>query len=272
LICLPLGLIPERAAVKHQYVGDVNDYRKYALLRALAAGGANRIGVCWMLTPDGGTDGGKLGYLEKPEQYRDFDPELFDLLSRASAEPDWRRLDTVEENGAIPSATYFNEELPAGVEPRRAFMEHAREAFAACDLVFFDPDNGLSIKTVTKAQKEATKFLFPDEVAAFYGAGKSVLIYQHFPRMGRDVFVAACAARLHELAPDAALWAFRTAHVVFLLMLHPESPASLLAAVEAASRRWSVGFIRGYPITLAQVDPLAQLLAELESDTTAGRG
>jgi hypothetical protein len=37
--------------VKHQYVGDINDYRKYALLRALSAGGANRIGVCWMLTP-----------------------------------------------------------------------------------------------------------------------------------------------------------------------------------------------------------------------------
>ena len=37
--------------MKHQYVGDINDYRKYALLRALSAGGANRIGVCWMLTP-----------------------------------------------------------------------------------------------------------------------------------------------------------------------------------------------------------------------------
>lgn len=42
------------ARVKHQYVGDINDYRKYALLRALSAGGANRIGVCWMLTPDDG--------------------------------------------------------------------------------------------------------------------------------------------------------------------------------------------------------------------------
>lgn len=36
--------------MKHQYVGDINNYRKYALLRALSADGANRIGVCWMLT------------------------------------------------------------------------------------------------------------------------------------------------------------------------------------------------------------------------------
>ena len=47
--------------MKHQYVGDISDYRKYVLLRALSAGGANRIGVCWMLTPDdGGADGAKL--------------------------------------------------------------------------------------------------------------------------------------------------------------------------------------------------------------------
>lgn len=258
--------------MKHQYVGDVNDFRKYALLQVLAAGGANRVGVCWMLTPDSGTDGGKLGYLEKPEQFRHFDPDLFDLLARASSEPDWRRLDTVETSGAIPGAAYFNEELPAGIEPRRGFMERAQAALVHCDLVFFDPDNGLSVKTVTKAQKEGTKFLFPDEVAAFYSAGKSVLIYQHFARMGREEFVAACAARLHELAPDAALWAFRTAHVVFLLMLHPESPAALAAAVEAASTRWPPEFIRGYAITPAKPDPLAQLLAELETDATAGGG
>lgn len=36
------------ARVKHQYVGDINDYRKYALLRALSAGGANRAGECWI--------------------------------------------------------------------------------------------------------------------------------------------------------------------------------------------------------------------------------
>ena len=36
--------------MKEQYVGDENDYRKYALLRALAATGL-KLGVCWMLTP-----------------------------------------------------------------------------------------------------------------------------------------------------------------------------------------------------------------------------
>lgn len=72
--------------MKDQYVGDINDYRKYALLRVLSAGGANRIGVCWMMTPsDGGLDGGKLAYLQQPERHRHVDPELLQLVPPASA-------------------------------------------------------------------------------------------------------------------------------------------------------------------------------------------
>jgi len=33
--------------MKEQYVGDVNDYRKYALLRHFAIEGRVRVGVCW---------------------------------------------------------------------------------------------------------------------------------------------------------------------------------------------------------------------------------
>ena len=84
--------------MKDQYVGDINDYRKYALLRALSSGGANRIGVCWMLTPsDGRSDGNKLAYLQQPERHRRVDPELFEILAHAAAEPDRRRLATLEK-------------------------------------------------------------------------------------------------------------------------------------------------------------------------------
>ena len=44
--------------MKNQYVGDVNDYRKYGLIRALIGDQDIKVGVCWMLTaPDGRTDG-----------------------------------------------------------------------------------------------------------------------------------------------------------------------------------------------------------------------
>ncbi len=51
--------------MKHQYFGDINDYRKYGLLRQLSNFGQIATSVCWMLTPDapGNVDGQKLAYL-----------------------------------------------------------------------------------------------------------------------------------------------------------------------------------------------------------------
>ena len=40
--------------MKNQYFGDINDYRKYGLLRLIAKKTGLKIGICWMLTPDDG--------------------------------------------------------------------------------------------------------------------------------------------------------------------------------------------------------------------------
>jgi hypothetical protein len=73
--------------LKNQYFGDINDYRKYGLLRLLAGVGGLRIGVAWMLTPDDGcSDGGKTGYVKHPEQWRESDPALFRFLAKAVGE------------------------------------------------------------------------------------------------------------------------------------------------------------------------------------------
>lgn len=242
--------------MKDQYVGDINDYRKYALLRALSADGTNRIGVCWMLTPsDGGVDGGKLAYLQQQERHRDVDPELFDILAHAASAPDRRRLATIEGSGAIPGALYHNDLLPDEVAGRHAFMGRCAYEFRDVDLIFFDPDNGLEVSSLSKGRKNSSKYLYLDEVAAFYASGKSLLIYQHFPRVERAAFLGRCAERLGTVASGASLWAFTTAHVVFLLVLHPASPARLHSAVDAACSRWAPEFISGRPLMLEPVAP-----------------
>ena len=53
--------------MKNQYLCDIGDYGKYALLRAFAKDGI-RIGVNWYLTEDdGSTDGKMKDYLEKED-------------------------------------------------------------------------------------------------------------------------------------------------------------------------------------------------------------
>ena len=67
--------------MKDQYFGDINDYRKYGLLRTLGRSSGLLIGVCWLLTrDDGGGDDGLRNYLAKPSRWQHFDPELYDKL------------------------------------------------------------------------------------------------------------------------------------------------------------------------------------------------
>ena len=85
--------------MKNQYFGDINDYRKYGLLRLLAGAGLS-VGVCWLLTPnDGGVDGERRSYLLKPGRWRKHNPNLYDLLRpllRSGAERSWITTDVLE--------------------------------------------------------------------------------------------------------------------------------------------------------------------------------
>lgn len=57
--------------MKNQYFGDINDYRKYGLRRAILDSTRLQMLVAWMLTPDdGSTDGNFITYLEKPDKWR----------------------------------------------------------------------------------------------------------------------------------------------------------------------------------------------------------
>lgn len=70
--------------MKNQYVGDVNDYRKYGLIRAIHSASGFRILVAWMLTRDDGrTDGQTTGYLDQPDRWEDSTPSC----STPSARP-----------------------------------------------------------------------------------------------------------------------------------------------------------------------------------------
>jgi hypothetical protein len=55
--------------VKNQYFGDINDYRKYGLLRLLTNRGEIRTAVCWMLTRDDESIDGNLTPLTSAARY-----------------------------------------------------------------------------------------------------------------------------------------------------------------------------------------------------------
>ena len=236
--------------MKVQYLGDVNDYRKYALLRLLAGTGF-KLGIHWLLTPDDDrSDGGKRSYLSQRDVWRLHDPDLFDLLADVPSVPSLTDFQQIERSGIIPQAVYFNRIVPPGTEAREDYHATSMEAFQTCDLVFFDPDNGLATKSTSKSSKAGVKFVFDDELADHYQAGRSILVYQHFPRVERTSFIRALSARLRIFAPEADIWACHTPHVVFMLAAQStDYIGAISAAVENGQSRWPEAFIKFEQLT-----------------------
>ena len=135
--------------MKNQYVGDIGDYGKYGLLRFLAGRGI-RIGVNWYLTKnDGSSDGRFTAYLERPDD-RSCDPELFDNLKLIAFRND-KTVQMIRDTGLIPGARYYSDLVETGYkEPqarewsRRLWFNNSFLMLADADLLFADPDNGIT--------------------------------------------------------------------------------------------------------------------------------
>jgi hypothetical protein len=134
--------------MQNRYVGDIGDYVKLAILRALMP--SERLGVAWWLYPDEvhNADGRHVGYLRRPAEWRAFDPELFDGLA-AVVEGGRRRVQAMQDAKLLPGAAFCDEIIPTGGTPaerrggRVAWFRRVQERVAGCSLVFADPDNGL---------------------------------------------------------------------------------------------------------------------------------
>lgn len=94
-------------SIKHPYFGDINDYRKYGLLR-LRARDTIRLGVCWMLTRDDtGSDGKFTRYLYAPHLWRGYDPPRFDALHQTANIARVRNVNKGEQRALLPAADFY---------------------------------------------------------------------------------------------------------------------------------------------------------------------
>ena len=224
--------------MKNQYFADVHDFRKFGLLRQLAKSGLD-IGVCWMLTTgDGGGDGNQTNYLVEREKWRVFDPKLYDELSRTGNQPQFREVASARKWGLIPRAIYFEEYLSDVRDERLDYFARALNDLEPCDLVFFDPDNGLQVPSVPIGRKNSSKYLYWSEVETAYGLGKSTLVYQHFPRENRASYTLLRGQEMAEHTSTSTVFALATTNVLFLLAAQPQHDRAARDALSAVIVNW----------------------------------
>ncbi|MCI4356209.1 MAG: hypothetical protein L3K18_03560 [Thermoplasmata archaeon] len=230
--------------MKNQYFGDVNDYKKYGLLRQLGKEGARELAVCWALTNDDGrSDGSRIRYLEDPATWRRLDPQAFDFVKRQVLERGERSVDAFEATRLIPRCRFFGDLLPDDASSRDAYFARFLEEASGADLVFFDPDNGLGITKIERGKRGSSKYVYPCEIATAWERGHSILFYQHFPRQPREPFLTKLLDAVYGLTGLRMALFFVTSHVVFVLLPTPKHEHWLLTAAESFRKQWE-GVVR----------------------------
>lgn len=240
--------------MKNQYVGDINDYRKYGLLRAIISATHFSVVVARMLTPDdGSSDGTKTAYLNKPEQWSHCDPALFNGLREMLFSGEHRGVALVESSGIIPGATFFSDLVPDDAPGRASWFDSLCRSSGNCDLVFLDPDNGFEVKSKPYGRKNSSKHLYWREAVTLWESGKSLLVYQHFTRENRLDYIQRMLEALQHSTPGSTVEAFSTPHVLFLMALQPRHQKFHAAIVDAVQERWK-GQIRHWELTRDRKD------------------
>ena len=223
--------------MKNQYFGDINDYRKYGLLRTLRDETGLRLGVWWMLTPDDGREDGRfVAYLSDPHRWRSFDPPLFDLL--AAAVPAERRVSVIAESGLLGDALFVDAVVPDNLSARTSSFALVHEHLRAAELLFVDPDNGLEIPSCPPGRKDSSKYVRLRELAAIYTRGQSIVVYQHLRREERRAFISRTSAALRAATGALEVFCFRTSHVAFFLVAHATHALLLKAATRHVREVW----------------------------------
>ena len=195
--------------MQNQYVGDIGDYVKYALLRSVT--GTNKLGVVWYLHPNENrrNDGRFTDYLNKPELWRHYDKELFDEL-KDIVERGRRSVHEVKNLNIIPSEVYIEEMLCCEENAqnksycddcsrkkedcgacssrkeretwRKAWFDRAFEQLEGCKIVFADPDNGLCLDEKFKIRQPKYWKRLPLEEALRLADSRTAILYHHNAR------------------------------------------------------------------------------------------
>lgn len=205
--------------MKNQYFGDINDYKKYGLIKLLSGYGKLSTVICWMLTPNGTKlDGRKTKYLHTPQKCRGFDPVIYDFLRKEVIERGTRRIESLEHSNILSNCKFYSEAVPDSSGPREEYLQRFLEYARGADLAFFDPDKGMEVKSVPYGRRNSSNYLYWAEARKFYSEGHSLLVYQHWPREPREAFSSNLRERFLDIPGVSHVHLYHTSDVVFLLV------------------------------------------------------
>ena len=181
--------------MQDRYAGDIGDYGKFALLKSVENAGL-RLGVNWYKFKTAGTEKQVNERYLISEDHNSYDPELAKKLFAISKSEN-RSIKTLQNAKLLETEHYYDSDTPKKSE-RADWQKKAMEVFSSCDIVFLDPDNGLSVKSVREQSHQSTKYTYMDEITDYISRGKNVILYNHRQRKKAGVYFSSFVSRFNE--------------------------------------------------------------------------
>lgn len=189
--------------MQDRYAGDIGDYGKFGLLKALQKQGFI-IGVNWYRTEPPAFEKKSDGSFKQqdgihktgdiPDDLKNCDAVLAKKLAKIADDDHNRSVASLERAKLVPDAVYYHEAI--SIAGRDKWHQKALQQLNKASLVFLDPDNGLLVDSVGPASARSVKYAFYDEVAGYIKAGKCVVVYNHRCRKPEKKYFADIELRL----------------------------------------------------------------------------
>jgi hypothetical protein len=207
--------------MKNQYFADRRDFYKYDLLLQLMASGLGfeQLVLIWMLTLDDDSGDGEIRDYPVGQRRQ----ALHDWL-QAQHHRDRRDVNRLAGCPGFADAEWrlmpILDVVPDDPSARAEYILRAAERAQRPSLVFLDPDNGMMVGSATAGTR--CKFVDYGELATLLAAmhGDSLLlVYQHLPRVKREVFYAEAMRKLcQEAGATHATWLSPDNFVAYFLI------------------------------------------------------
>jgi hypothetical protein len=149
-----------------------------------------------------------------------------------------REIRWIEKPDILPRCRFYSEIVPTDKHLRAEYFDGFLDLARDADLLFFDPDNGMEIKSLPLGRKNSDKYLYWNEVATAFQRGHSLLVYQHFGRQKRDPFIQDLAQEFGKETGVGTVYSFRTPNVVFFLVPQTDHQKLLVQGGEEVERLW----------------------------------
>ena len=225
--------------MKDQYVGDINDFEKYSVVNALRDAVGLPLVVGWMLTAaDQSGEGSRVDYLTRPDRYRHLEPNVFDALHRI-VQSGTRSVGRVEAEGVLGSARFVQRRLTDDLGSRAAFLTELWDSAPSASLIFLDPDIGIAGDRVRRGGRRSSMYVFADELEEGFNRGHSLVVYQHFPRESRIVYLARALTRMQTLCASSKPFAIWSSRVAFLVIPQAHVASEFTNTAQLLTSRWA---------------------------------